>query len=116
MFPYCICNAGVELTPTADGSYIDNTALAVAIALIIGKPLGIVTSTLVSVKLGYCKLPEGVTYQMILGISVLCSIGFTMSIYIGSLAGLPTESYKIGILLSAFIASILGMGILHKAK
>ncbi|CAH7430726.1 Na(+)/H(+) antiporter NhaA [Vibrio chagasii] len=113
---FAVCNAGVEISPDSSGSYLDATSIAVATALILGKPLGIYTTAYLTVRYGVCKLPEGVTLSMVGGISILCSIGFTMSIYIGSLAGLPTDSYKVGILLAAAFASLLGILVLSKTN
>ncbi|MDK9790143.1 Na+/H+ antiporter NhaA [Vibrio sp. D431a] len=111
---FAVCNAGVSFSGGVLES-LDSVALAVALGLLVGKPLGIVTATIWCTKTGLAKLPEGVNTQMIVGISILCSIGFTMSIYIGSLAGLSNESYKIGILLAAAIATVLGMSTLMVA-
>lgn len=111
---FAVCNAGVSVSDGVIQS-LDTVAIAVAAGLIIGKPLGIIISTSICCKMNLAKLPEGVTMPMICGISILCSIGFTMSIYIGSLAGLSSETYKVGILLAAVIATVLGMTVVKLA-
>ena len=86
--------------------------LGVVLALVIGKPLGVVAVSWAMVRLGWCRLPPGVSWGGIWLIGLLAGIGFTMSIFIAMLAfadeGL-LEAAKLGVLLGSLIAAILGM-------
>ena len=88
---------------------------AVAIALVVGKPAGIVLCALVSVKAGLARLPDKTTWAMIFGGGCLAGIGFTMSLFIADLAldGRLLETAKIGILCGSVVSGILGMAILR---
>ena len=92
--------------------------LGIAAGLLIGKPLGIFTFSWAAVKFGVAKLPEGVNFKQVFAVSVLCGIGFTMSIFIASLAfvGVSPEfdTYaRLGILMGSTTAAILGYGLLN---
>ncbi len=80
--------------------------VGIAAGLFIGKPLGIFLFSLLAVKMGIARLPEGIGFKQVFAVSVLCGIGFTMSIFIASLAfgdadaALSTYS-RLGILLGS---------------
>ncbi len=79
--------------------------------LLMGKPLGIFGSALLARHLGKISLPEGTNIIQFLGISCLCGIGFTLSIFIGLLAFDPTaleNQMKLGVLLSSLFSAIIG--------
>lgn len=108
---FALANAGVALRIPDLGSPV---ALAVAAALVLGKPLGIVVFSRLGVLLGACRLPEGVGWGAILAGGTLSGIGFTMSIFIASLA-LPEpllSQSKVGILAASAIAASVGMALL----
>jgi len=89
----------------------------VALGLLLGKPLGIFTFSVAAVKMGVAKLPEGINLKHIFAVSVLCGIGFTMSIFISSLAfggaNVDYDTYaRLGILMGSTTAAILGYGLL----
>jgi Na+:H+ antiporter, NhaA family len=92
-------------------------ALGVALGLLLGKVLGVVGFTAVFIKLKIAKLPEGMNIRNLLGIGFLASIGFTMSLFITSLA-FTHEEYqthaKIGIFAASIIGGIIGYVILNK--
>lgn len=84
---FALANAGVSLSGidlSAAGPYW--VMIAVAAALVVGKPLGIVLVSWLMVRLGWCALPAGVTWRSITLIGLLAGIGFTMSIFIANLA------------------------------
>ena len=111
---FALANAGVSLSGFIAGTVnLDITAMAVAVSLLVGKPLGIFGTVWVAVKLKLCELPDSTNLGMVFGVSVLCSLGFTLSLFIGRLAGLGSEGYKIGIVVAAIVASFVGMGILR---
>ena len=111
---FALANAGVAIDPEAIRQPV---ATAVALGLVVGKPLGIVVVSWLAVRLGLARLPEGVTWPAVLGGGALAGIGFTMSLFIAGLAfrGLDPElvaASKLGILLGSLLAGLLGMALL----
>ena len=110
---FALANAGVSLTGvdlSADG-YLVMTGTA--LALIVGKPLGIVGATWVAVRLGWCRLAPGVSWGGICLVGLLAGIGFTMSIFISMLAFSDPGSLraaKLGVLFGSLVAAALGFG------
>lgn len=79
---------------------------SIALALFVGKPIGIVAATAIAVRLGWCTLPEGVTWRGVVLVGCLGGIGFTMSIFIATLA-LPDPSLLAAAKLGVITASAL---------
>ena len=105
-------NAGVSLAGV-NASVLNNTlTLGVAVGLVVGKVVGVYGTALATVKLGWADAPANAAPLHVLGVSLLCGIGFTMSLFIGLLAfpGDPSlqDGVKIGILLGSAIATLLG--------
>jgi NhaA family Na+:H+ antiporter len=108
---FALANAGVRVE---FAELTDPVALAVAAALLIGKPLGIVTFSWIALALGLARLPTGVTWKVLFGAGCLAGIGFTMSLFIAGLAleGDPLRAGKIGTLLGSALSAVLGLGLL----
>ena len=90
--------------------------LAIALALTVGKTLGITVASWLIVVSGRSELPPGVNWMHILGVSLLGGIGFTMSIFIGELAFTDASiinEAKLGILIGSIVSGVLGYLILH---
>ncbi|MGE8061162.1 Na+/H+ antiporter NhaA [Pseudomonas sp. NPDC089547] len=110
---FALANAGVGLSGvdlSSEGPY--HVMLAVSLALVLGKPLGIVSVSWLMVRLGWCALPKGVTWSGITLIGLLAGIGFTMSIFIANLAFADPGSLgaaKLGILTGSLIAASIGL-------
>jgi NhaA family Na+:H+ antiporter len=110
---FALANAGVSLA-AADltaGSHL--VMLGTAVALFVGKPLGIVGATWVAVRLGLSRLAPGVSFGGIWLIGLLAGIGFTMSIFIAMVAHSDEtllRAAKMGVLLGSCAAAILGLG------
>jgi len=116
---FALANAGVPLDL---GSLRDPAALrvtvAVAVGLVIGKPLGIASFAWASVRLGLARLPTGVTWPAILGAGALGGIGFTMAIFITTLAFQDASfvaASKVGVLLASALAAAIGLRMLARA-
>lgn len=110
---FALANAGISLTGISVSGLTSTLPLGVALGLFVGKPLGIFTFSWVSVKLGMTKLPEGIDNRHIFAVSVLCGIGFTMSIFISSLAFgsayVSLDNYaRLGILMGSTTAALAG--------
>jgi hypothetical protein len=94
-------------------------SIGIILGLIIGKPLGIVTFSWVLVKLKWGKLPNGVDWVQMIGIGILAGIGFTMSIFITTLAFGEDKIQnlaKIAILFASLFSGIVGFTILNRFK
>jgi NhaA family Na+:H+ antiporter len=110
---FALANAGVTLDGVdlaVDGS--QRVMLGVLMALVLGKPLGVVLASWLVVRVGWCRLPPGVTWPGVLLVGLLAGIGFTMSIFIASLAFANPNllsAAKLGVLLASLVAAILGL-------
>ncbi len=104
---FALSNAGVLL----GGSSPSGVTMAVMLGLIVGKPLGITLAAYGAVRARIGTLPQGVTWQALHGCAWLGGIGFTMSLFIGTLAfqGTPLlDSAKVGILAGSVVAGTVG--------
>jgi NhaA family Na+:H+ antiporter len=115
---FAFANAGISLEGVSLSSLGSALPLGIALGLLVGKPLGIFTFSWVAVKSGVAKLPKGVNFMHIFAVSVLCGIGFTMSIFISSLAfgtvNAEFDTYaRLGILMGSTTAALLGYFLLH---
>jgi len=109
---FAFSNAGV----TFGLGSANQLTLAVALGLMIGKPLGITGASLLAVRAGWAVLPEGVTWRALRGCAWLGGIGFTMSLFIATLAfdgSNDLDASKIGILGASLIAGIVGSVLLR---
>ncbi|TNZ07052.1 Na+/H+ antiporter NhaA [Vibrio parahaemolyticus] len=115
---FAFANAGISLEGVSMSGLTSMLPLGIALGLLIGKPLGIFSFSWAAVKLGVAKLPEGINFKHIFAVSVLCGIGFTMSIFISSLAfgnvSPEFDTYaRLGILMGSTTAAVLGYALLH---
>jgi Na+:H+ antiporter, NhaA family len=108
---FAFANAGIVFT--GEGEIIGAVTLAVALGLILGKPIGIFCSTWLSVKLKLVSLPDGVNWKSIFGVSCLGGIGFTVSLFIANLSFGAADSEllnqaKLGIIIGTIISGLIG--------
>jgi Na+:H+ antiporter, NhaA family len=127
---FAFANSGVPLANMHHSEVIHSIPLAIICGLLIGKPLGIFSSCLLAVKLKLTSLPKHVNWSHMFGISALCGIGFTMSIFIGSLAFethahhgaqetvqlLYANRLRIGVLVGSILSGLLGYVILYMQR
>ena len=117
---FAFANAGISLDGVSLESLSAMLPVGIAAGLFIGKPLGIFTACIIAVKCGFAKLPDDIGFKHIFAVSVLCGIGFTMSIFISSLAfvgadeGFATYS-RLGILLGSTVAAVVGYVLLSRS-
>ncbi len=115
-----LANAGVPLGDIDLDSLLAPLPLGIAAGLFLGKQIGIFGTIWLAVRLGLGGKLGGATWQQIYGVSILCGIGFTMSLFIGGLAfpGRPelAEEAKVGILLGSFLSAIVGYLVLRFAR
>jgi NhaA family Na+:H+ antiporter len=116
---FAFANAGVSLIGVSPASFLGTIPLGIAAGLVAGKTIGIFGSVWLLVRSGWAAKPAGATMRQIFGVSVVCGIGFTMSLFIGSLAfetldpGYETQ-LKLGVLAGSIIAGALGTLILRR--
>lgn len=112
-------NAGVSLSGLGVDGLLAPLPVAVAAGLLVGKQLGIFASIVIANALGFASKPAGASWTAIWGVTILCGIGFTMSLFIGELAfprsQLLVEEAKIGILAGSLASAILGYVVLRLA-
>jgi NhaA family Na+:H+ antiporter len=111
---FALANAGVSLGDLDLASGNAHLVLAgVMLALVVGKPLGVVSVSWLMVRAGWCRLPPEVTWNGIWLIGLLAGIGFTMSIFVAMLAfddAALLGAAKLGVLLGSAVAALLGLG------
>ncbi|GMQ88192.1 MAG: Na+/H+ antiporter NhaA [Gammaproteobacteria bacterium] len=117
---FAFVNAGVSLRGMGIEQLLGPVSVGIALGLLLGKQIGIFGLCWLGIRLGIAKLPENIDWAQLYGIAILCGVGFTMSMFIGSLAFEDANSPylyqdKIGILGGSFIAALLGYFWLHKA-
>ncbi|MDO2948573.1 Na+/H+ antiporter NhaA [Aeromonas simiae] len=110
---FAFANAGVSLAGIGLADMLKPVPLGIMLGLFIGKPLGVFTISWLAVKIGVAKMPDGITFCHIFAVSILCGIGFTMSMFIASLAfehgGLDYGNYsRLGILSGSTLAAVFG--------
>jgi Na+:H+ antiporter, NhaA family len=116
-------NAGVDLRGFGLEVLLEPLPLGIALGLFLGKQIGIFGTIWLSVKTGFGSQLRGATWLQVYGVSVLCGIGFTMSLFISELAfsggsdaaELLREEAKTGILLGSIVSAIVGFLILRFA-
>jgi NhaA family Na+:H+ antiporter len=108
---FALANAGVTLSGGVGDAFAHPVTLGIILGLVIGKPLGITLFTWLAVRAGWAELPRGITWRAIHAVSWLGGIGFTMSLFVASLAfpdgGLVDES-KVGIFAASVVAGLGG--------
>jgi NhaA family Na+:H+ antiporter len=110
-------NAGVSFAGMTVQNLLDPLPVAITAGLVVGKQVGIFSAIWVSEKVGFAPRPEHASWQEVWGITILCGIGFTMSLFIGLLA-FPGNQFlideaKIGILVGSAISAVLGYVVLR---
>ncbi|MCK5893132.1 MAG: Na+/H+ antiporter NhaA [Endozoicomonadaceae bacterium] len=115
---FAFANAGVDLNISQLKNLLDPSPLGVIIGLFIGKQVGVFGCTWLAIKAGLAKLPTGTSWIHIYGVSILCGIGFTMSLFIGTLA-FDEIGHKyliidrIAIIIASFLSAIMGYIVLR---
>lgn len=112
-------NAGVDLSGISMSAILAPLPLGIAAGLFVGKQIGVFGGVALAVKTGLAEKPAGASWLQIYGVSLLCGIGFTMSLFISSLA-FPldpafVEDAKVGILLGSLLSALLGAVVLRFA-
>ncbi|EQA04871.1 Na+/H+ antiporter NhaA [Glaesserella parasuis] len=112
---FAFSNAGVSLAGMSLSTLFSPLTMGVALGLLVGKTLGVFSFSFLAVKLGIAQLSEGINFKQIFAVSVLCGIGFTMSMFLAGLAfggdeadGQFISLARLGILIGSGISAVLG--------
>ncbi len=115
---FAFANAGVPLTGMGLHSLFDPVTLGIIAGLLIGKQIGVFGLLFFAIKSGLSPMLKDTTWLHIYGVSLLCGIGFTMSLFIGSLAFddlTQQASIRLGVLTGSVLSAIVGATILYFA-
>ena len=111
---FAFANAGLTLGGLRMDDLLTPLPAGIVLGLVLGKPLGIVGAALLMRATGLARFPEGMDLRAMLGLGLLCGIGFTMSLFIASLAfaGQPAHYAEgvLGVLGASVVAALLGTG------
>jgi NhaA family Na+:H+ antiporter len=117
---FAFVNAGVNITEISMEQMAGPVPLGIMMGLFIGKQLGVFGFSWLAIKLKITSLPEGSNWLQLYGVSVLTGIGFTMSLFIASLAFTDAKMFeytdKLAILIGSFASGILGYLVLRSGK
>ena len=114
---FAFVNAGVSLQGFVLADLLGPVPLGIAAGLLLGKTLGVMGAVWLMVRFAGARLPSGASWRQMLGVCVLCGVGFTMSLFIGSLAfagssGDYLTQVKLGVLCGSLLSGSLGALIL----
>lgn len=109
---FAFANAGLALGGLGMDELLSPLPLGIALGLLLGKPVGIVSAAVLMRVAGFARYPRGMDFKAMLGLGLLCGIGFTMSLFIGSLAfaqdALRYTEGVIGVLVASTLSAVLG--------
>lgn len=114
---FAFANAGLPLLDLGAEAFTNAITVGIAAGLFFGKQIGVFGMTALALVTGLAKMPRGLNYGMLWGASLLCGIGFTMSLFIGSLAFehgdmLQTSAVKLGVIGGSLVSGIAGFLVL----
>jgi NhaA family Na+:H+ antiporter len=118
---FAFANAGLSLSGVTVESFTHDVPMGIAVGLLLGKTVGVFGLTWLAVKIGIAALPQGANWGQVLGVAILCGIGFTMSLFVGSLAFVPGSSEyagmdRMGILTGSILAALIGYAVTAAAS
>ena len=117
---FALANAGVSLHGLTTGILFDSIVVGIVLGLFIGKQLGVAVFTWIVIKFGWAKIPENTTWLEIYGVAILCGIGFTMSLFLGTLAferinPVYLIEVRLGVLIGSVLSGVIGATMLQAA-
>ena len=115
---FAFANAGVNFTGIGIDDLLQPLTLGIAVGLFLGKQIGVFLATWIGVKSGIARLPENVTWRHVYGVACLTGVGFTMSLFIGSLAFVAADemnAVRLGVVLGSVLSGLFGYVLLKSA-
>lgn len=115
---FAFANAGVPILGLSLSDALHPVPLGIILGLFFGKQIGILLLSWIGIRLGLASLPEGVNWRLLHGVTLLCGIGFTMSLFIASLAFEQSQTAyfgleRLGILIGSLLSGVIGYLILR---
>jgi len=110
---FAFCNAGINLEGVGFEQVIHSVPVGIALGLFVGKQVGVFGFCYLAIRMGLTALPKGMTFTSLYGTAALCGIGFTMSLFVGSLAFEETGvnlmfDERLGIILGSLASGVVG--------
>ncbi|RPE79637.1 Na+/H+ antiporter NhaA [Vulcaniibacterium tengchongense] len=108
---FAFVNAGLSLSGLSLGDMLQPLPIGIVLGLLLGKPVGIVGAAVALRALGWARFPDGMDLRMMIGLGLMCGIGFTMSLFIASLAyrdPLLYEEAVLGVLTASVLSAVAG--------
>ncbi|MCT7941121.1 MULTISPECIES: Na+/H+ antiporter NhaA [Shewanella] len=110
---FAFANAGLSLANMTFASFAEPITIGIILGLVLGKPIGVLLFSFIAVKLKWAELPPGIGWKHIAPVAAMCGVGFTMSVFIASLAfeNSPAafgDFARLGILTGSLLAALLG--------
>lgn len=117
---FAFANSGLSFAGLSWNSLLDPLVLGIIAGLFLGKQIGVLTLVWLMVKLRWAKLPERATWLQMYGVALLCGIGFTMSLFLGTLAFQTEQAVyltevRLGVLLGSVLSGMAGAAVLQTA-
>ena len=118
---FAFCNAGIAVTSELATVARHPATIGILLGLVVGKPIGVFGASFAAVKLGWAELPAGTGWRDILGTAVLAGIGFTMSIFIATIAfgddpNVSLDDAKLAVLAASFVSALAGAALLWRSQ
>jgi NhaA family Na+:H+ antiporter len=115
---FAFANAGISFAGVSSEVVFGTVSTGIVLGLVMGKQIGVFGMTALAIGLGVVRKPEGSNWAMLYGISLICGVGFTMSLFIGSLAfehgGFSQgAAVRIGVIAGSFLSGFAGWLVLH---
>ena len=116
---FAFANAGVSVAGVTLTALAEPLPLGIAAGLFVGKLVGVGGASVMLIRLGLAKLPEGASWLQLIGVAALCGVGFTMSLFIGSLAFDGPEYFtplRLGVIAGSMLSGVTGYLLLRFAS
>jgi NhaA family Na+:H+ antiporter len=116
---FAFANAGVSFAGVTLGVLAEPLPLGIAIGLFAGKLVGVCGASAILIRMGAAKLPDGASWSQLIGVGALCGVGFTMSLFIGSLAFDGPEYFtplRLGVIVGSTLSGVTGYLLLRFAS
>lgn len=118
---FAFANAGISFESVTIQSFLHPVPLGIALGLFFGNQIGVMGFCWMAIRLKLAKMPDGVSWLQLYGVSMLCGIGFTMSLFISQLAfnesaGAIAIDERMGIMLGSLLSGVLGYAVLRFAS
>ncbi|MBI2792823.1 MAG: Na+/H+ antiporter NhaA [Gammaproteobacteria bacterium] len=117
---FAFANAGINFGNITFGDFVSPLTLGIALGLFLGKQLGVFLFSYIMIKIGMAELPTNTNWKQLYAVAILCGIGFTMSLFMSTLAFQNLESYivssRLGIFLGTLLSAFFGYLILRLSK